>query len=1170
MNRTNASNPYVGLRSFDVDESILFFGRNDQALELLQRLHEHHFVAVVGSSGSGKSSLLRAGLIPSLKAGYLVENSDHWCICIMKPGQSPLYNLVATLHQQAKPAAVPEETAAFVQQVREEGASALLELLIPLWKKQNINFFLLVDQFEELFRFAMEQQHDVDKKDDAIDFVNIMIELSRQILVPFYVVITMRSDFIGDCAQFNGLPEAMNKSQYLVPRLNRMQMKTAIEGPAKLYGGKINPALISRLLNDCNRIKDELPLLQHALMRTWDQEMDKDKNGELDLKDYESTGGIEKALSNHADEALAGMNEEDLAITKKIFQALTAIDVYGRKIRRPVLLSELKAITSTSEKKLLDIINLFIEDKRSFLVIYKDGGTTDRIIDISHESLIRQWDTLNKWVEEEGGSTSNYLQLNESAELYRQHKKDLITGSELQLALEWYYTFKPLPSWANRYKNGFEETVSYLKMSENDRNLKQMDLKEKKRKQRNLIYLVIFILAGLSITAGIAALKFEKLKKIAEAHYLYAESRQALSNDPNLALALVVESLKKNFDPAADQLKINIYREQSFYNDIVIQEEEFTAVAFSPDRKTICTGSANSMIRLWDLEGNKLQEFKVNSGIVNALAFSPDGKTICAGSDYKTASLWDIKGNRLQVFSGQAKSISAVAFSPDGKTILTGSTDGSTILRDLKGDTLHVFRFNHSGKQSGYSGISCVAFSPNGKNIITGSLDSTARLWDLQGGFIKEFRHFAMVNTVAFSPDGQFILTGCADKAVRLWGTEGNRMQIFTGLENAVTVAEFSPDGKSILAGCDDKTIIIYDLRGTVLHKFQCDSAYIKALLFSPDRKTIISISSRPKNNTIRLWTLKGIEQQEFIDHKASVRSVAFSADGNFILTGSSDSTACLWEQSGKLIRHFKGHSDAVTSVAFSPSGKFILTGSADNSAILWDLEGNKVQIFNGHTGAVNAIAFSENGERICTGSDDHTARIWDLKGNLLQEFKGHMLPVKSIAFSPDGTTILTGSSDKTARLWDMKGSNITEFRQHTKLVYAVAFSPDGKTVLTGSGDNSAILWDLKGNIIQNFTGHSSPVTSVAFSSDGTTIATGTKDMVTRLWDHNGNVIEVFKGHTDAVNAVAFSPDGKFLLTGSEDNSARLWKVAVPVNDFLKSKEFKGLTPRQKKDYGIE
>jgi energy-coupling factor transporter ATP-binding protein EcfA2 len=530
----DSTNPYVGLRPFEVDESILFFGRNDQTMELLQRLHQHHFVAVVGSSGSGKSSLLRAGLIPSLKAGYLVNDSDHWFISIMKPGQSPLYNLAESLLLQLNPVAGSADVAGFVQQIKEEGADVILNLLAPVRKEKNINFFLLVDQFEEIFRFAMEQK-DVAKKDEAIDFVNIMLELSQQNQLPFYVVMTMRSDFIGDCVQFNGLAEAMNQSQYLVPRINRVQLKAVIEGPAKLFGCSTNPALTSKLLNELGKVKDELPLLQHALMRIWEFEMNVNKSGEIDLDDYESIGGIDKALCIHADEALTGVSEKDLLLTKKIFQSLTAIDESGRKIRRPVLLSQLKELTGATEDEILHIVDLFIKDRRSFLILNKAGDTGDKVIDISHESLIRQWNTLGEWVDEEGESAANYLQLLKAANLYKQNKKDLLSGSELQLAHSWYLSFNPSEIWADRYKKGFEESIAYLNDSVAERSRLLLVEKARKRKLQVLNFSIMGLLfigaVGGYILLANAQKSAEKAEKAAmEAKHSDSLTRASLEN----------------------------------------------------------------------------------------------------------------------------------------------------------------------------------------------------------------------------------------------------------------------------------------------------------------------------------------------------------------------------------------------------------------------------------------------------------------------------------------------------------------------------------------------------------------------------------------------------------------------------------------------------------------
>ena len=564
---TDTTNPYVGLRPFNVNESILFFGRNEQTTELLQRLHRHHFVAVVGSSGSGKSSLLKAGLIPALKAGYLVDDSDHWFIAIMKPGQSPLYNLAEAVLEQVNGQSDPTAVAELVQQIEEKGADVLLSLFETIRKQNNTNFFLLVDQFEELFRFAMEHK-DVAKKDEAIDFVNIMLELAQQKQVPFYIVITMRTDFIGDCVQFYGLPEAMNQSQYLVPRMNRVQLKTVIEGPAKLYGGKLDPALTSKLLNELGKVKDELPLLQHALMRMWEFEMKVNKSGALDLEDYQSIGGIEKALSKHADEALAGMDEEELRITKEIFQALTSIDENGRKIRRPVLLSQLKELTGGTEEQILKIIDLFIADRRSFLIVSNAGDTGDKIIDISHESLIRQWNSLCTWVDEEGESAALYLQLAAATKLNQKNKKDFLTGSELQIALEWRDHFKPTAVWANRYKEGFEECMQYLGNSEQDWLL---NLKKVKVRKRNTLVL-IFLIIALAAVAGFQQFRQAKTDaKLASNAAILAKKeayedsiKAAQANEDAEKSKLVIEEIKNVYKSDSQILKkINVIEQKN-------------------------------------------------------------------------------------------------------------------------------------------------------------------------------------------------------------------------------------------------------------------------------------------------------------------------------------------------------------------------------------------------------------------------------------------------------------------------------------------------------------------------------------------------------------------------------------------------------------------------------
>lgn len=495
----SSKNPYVGLRPYHSNESLYFFGREAQTTELLQRLHTNNFVAIVGSSGCGKSSLLRAGLIPALKGGFLVEDSNKWEVFIMKPGESPMYNLAEALLKEGKKWAEKDKILGFVKKIEEEGVDAILEHFEPLGKK-NINFFLLVDQFEELFAFTKKTPEDKDKtiadcKNEAIHFVNVLLELAEQSVIPFYVVFTMRSDFIGDCAEYYGLPEAMNKSQYLVPRLNRQQLKKVIEGPAKLTGKKFNTSLTSKLLNSLGDTQDELPILQHCLMRMWefDEKKDTENKGEIDFADYEGVGGLEKALSNHAQEALDLItSDEDREIARALFRALTTIDGSNRKIRRQVRLKKLLELTGASEEKLLEIIARFNEGGRSFLVIEDVGEFDDKLIDISHESLIRQWKVLSKLVIKEARDAKQYKALSEKQKQYRVGDRELLEGIEFEKAQDWWDTFKPVKTWALAYDANYENCKDFLMASK-----KKYDKKKNIRKTTRIGLPALVVIAGI-------------------------------------------------------------------------------------------------------------------------------------------------------------------------------------------------------------------------------------------------------------------------------------------------------------------------------------------------------------------------------------------------------------------------------------------------------------------------------------------------------------------------------------------------------------------------------------------------------------------------------------------------------------------------------------------------
>jgi WD40 repeat protein len=1187
-----STNPYVGLRPFDSKESLLFFGRNNQTLDLLQRLHEHHFVAVVGSSGSGKSSLVRAGLIPALKAGYLVEDSDKWHIAIMKPGQHPVYNLAESILEQLSLNPEAKVIATLSDKIEAEGADAILDLITPVIQDKNSNFFLLIDQFEELFRFSMEQKHSA-QKDEAIDFVNIILELAQQSDVPFYIVSTMRSDFIGDCAQFYGLPEAMNNSQYLVPRLNRQQLKMVIEGPAKLFGGKVNSSLTSKLLNELGKVKDELPLLQHVLMRIWDYEMNIDKSGVLDLKDYQHVGGIEKALSFHADEALADMNDDEKEITKDLFKALTAIDDNGRKIRRPVRLSELKALTGSDEEQLLHIIDCFIKDRRSFLMMNNVGETNDKVIDISHESLIRQWHTLGNWVDDEDEAASYYKQLVEATQLNALGKRDLLSGIELQLALEWRKKFKPVKVWANRYREGFDESIIYLNESEAAWT-KFLNLESKKKKEKKLTYAILGLMAILVIGSVFATQyimdQSKELRIRDDAFKLHFTALDIEKDDPTLALRLEENALKihefRSFSDAANDM----YKKHSFYKNVTQDYSINGIFTISPDGKSILTASLDSDARLYsiDKKDSLIAIYKGHKGPITSVAFSHDGLKVLTGSIDKTAKLWHISGEHIATLKGHHDAVLAVAFSHNSALILTGSKDNTATVWDLSGKPILNFEGDNS------KGVTCVAFSNDEKHIATGNEDGWARIWNMENGTMtNKVAHAEEIWTVSFSSSGNEILAASEDATAGLYNiVTGDTIQKYTLHSAAVTSAVFSPNEKSILTGSRDGTSRLWTIGGKTIQKFVGQRDEVVLVEFTPDGKQVLTGSTsllpmeglthdnsesdhqtkgEGQMGSIKLWDIKN-NVLEFRGHEEDVKEAVFSPDGKFVLTASLDSTIHLWDLQADTIRTFDGHDGDVQSLAFSSDGTKFISGAGDKEIKLWDTNtGAEIKSFIGHTQSVLCVAFSPDDSKIVSGSFDGNIIIWDLNDNSQNKVPLANGGIWDIEFSPDGTKFLAGCEDGTSILFDLNGEILKKYLGHTDASCSVAFSPDGSKILSGSEDFTARLYSIDGTLLQDFK-HEKEIFGVAFTPDGKSIVTGSDDPMIGIWDLNGNILQQITGHFEYVNSVAISPNGNFVLASVEDGNTLLYdlKTSTPMEDFLKNGTIEPLSNLQKAKYEIE
>jgi S1-C subfamily serine protease len=492
-------NPFPGLRAFEWDEAHLFFGRDGQSDELLRRLARTRFVAVVGTSGSGKSSLVRAGLVPALVSGFMTRAGSAWRLAVFRPGDAPIDALADAL---VTPGVLGESgldqavQRAIVGAALRRSPLGLVEVVRQARLEPGENLLLVVDQFEEIFRFRGAAGN-ASAKDESAAFVKLILEAIRQADLPIYTVLTMRSDFLGDCAQFRDLPEALNAGQYLVPRMTRDERGAAITGPVTVGHGEISPRLVQRLLNDVGDDPDQLPILQHALMRTWDHWDRHAEDGRaIDLEDYEAIGGMAEALSQHADEAFDELADDDARrLAARVFKALTTRGPNAQGVRRPMSLARLAEVTGAPVSRVAAVIERFRAPGRSLLMPPLPTPLDESVVvDVSHESLIRQWGRLRAWVDEETDSRAMYLRIVDSAQRSLAGRGGLWRDPDLASALEWKGSNEPNAAWASLYDAGFEPAMRFLDDSR--------AAVAAERRERRIVYGVV----GVCVLAVVVAL----------------------------------------------------------------------------------------------------------------------------------------------------------------------------------------------------------------------------------------------------------------------------------------------------------------------------------------------------------------------------------------------------------------------------------------------------------------------------------------------------------------------------------------------------------------------------------------------------------------------------------------------------------------------------------------
>jgi WD40 repeat protein/transcriptional regulator with XRE-family HTH domain len=1168
--------PYKGLLFFHEDDAGLFFGRE----ALTERLVEHvegisldassRILTVVGASGSGKSSLVRAGLAVALRQAG-------WNVRIFTPTANPMQLLKANL-----------------EAARASGLGRML---------------LLVDQFEEVFTLCHDEP-------ERTAFIDRLIGLAQTQGSNTTVVIALRADFYSHCAQYPLLRQALAAEQEYIGQMTAEELRRAIEEPARSNGWELEPGLVEVLLQDVSaRGAQEpepgaLPLLSHALLATWERR----RGRMVTLDGYYASGGVRGAIAETAENVFTDqLNRAQQEIARDVFVRLTELGQGTEDTRRRASLNELVR-QADEAAQLRAVLNTLAEAR--LITLNEDNA------EVAHEALIREWQRLHEWLTLNRESLLLHRHLTESAYEWEARGRDpaeLYRGARLAQAREWAAGSE---AKMNTVEEAFlatsteqEEQEAGVREAQRRRELEaakalaeaQHRTAQQLRRRAIVLFGVLVFAVITAVSAGILADRSSTLaeenasiarvaqaastRAIAdftrsEAQRLAADARSLMqsASDPQLIALLALRSISTQYTGEGDIALTGAAALPLPKQILVGHRKGVYSVNFSPDGKQAVTGSYDGVVRLFDTQtGAATNQFTANEterGVEGV--FSPDGRTIYAASNDGTVWAWDVETGRAKLRLRYDDAPIDIVVSPDGTRLLIGSFAGIPRLLDAQSGEVTCRFVGHTGP------VWELAFSPDARYVATSSLDKTARLWNAENcDLVRTFRgHTEGVASVDFSPDGKYLATGGWDRSARLWEVEtGQELRQFVGHTcYLVKSVRFSPDGKYLLTGACDKTARLWDVEtGDALYTLDGHADQLWSVAFSNDGQHILTGSH---DSSAWLWDLRMVsgEHPRFVGHTDSIWGVAISPDNRLLATSGGGRSTRLWDmQTGQVLYTFPMND--VNSVAFSPDGHFLLFGAGDSSVGLWNIQTKRMVKSFAHDPVRNAmvtgVAYSSDGRYALTSGQDGHARRWDLQtGELLTTYgvgtdnPGGPDSLYGVAYSSDGRHVLTGSWDSVMRLYDAEtGEELRKFTEGGMgSIYGVAFSPDSRLALSGSKDGIARLWDVQtGQVLKRLTGHAAYLYAAIFSPDGKFALTTSADNTARLWDlDTGQELRRFMGHKGPVEWAAFSPDGATFVTGSEDGTARMWSVdRHDTMNYLCSHLLRDFTAEEREQYHI-
>jgi len=1122
----------------EIAQEISASGRQQDINRLIERLTraDYKLTIIHGPSGVGKSSILKAGLLPALRGKVIGERIP---LAIFVSGYTDwVTTLGNSINQIVTQIEIPS-TIEFIPNILIEKIRLIIE--------RNCTIILIFDQFEEFFFMNNSEQR-----------INFYCFLSECLNIPYVkTIISMREDYLHCLLEFERFGKSNGERIYDLGVIN----KNILDKDIRYYLGnfsiedalgiicnfrhnshyEMSAELINKLVQD---LAGEIGEVHPIELQIVGAQLQTEKI--TTLQQYNTCGGSKKLVERWLEEVIKDCGTENEDLSWQLLFELTE-----EKGTRP-LKTKIDLAKVLSQKS--DAISEFNPSGELILEILVGSGLVLR------------------WREE--------------------------TDDRYQLVHD--YLVEPIRRKNNHgIVAELEKVKCEKKQAEVAQQVSQEQLNLVLRRRLREARIAGVLLAIMGSTIAALWWQADIQKRTAEMQTVRAErSETNLQISAIASSSEALYSSNQQFDALLEslrawrklkhsqgilpetQMRVVTALQQAVYgitelNRLEGHSDIVWSVTFSPDGKLLASGSTDQTIKLWQPDGTLRQTLVSHSSPVTSVSFSSDGQSLASSSLDKTVLIWR-KNPTTELFdqkpvitlSNIGGWVYNVTFSPDGELIATASKDKTVKLWRRDGSLVSILK-GHNKK------VNWVSFSPDGRFIASASEDKTVKIWRRDGRLVKTLSgHDLGVTVVVFSPNGEMLASASRDKTIKLWQIEHTERDItetklyknLTGHTSTVWSLSFSTDSRNLASASDDNTINLWSQAGTLIKTFKGHSDAVVSVAFSPDNKTLASSSY---DKSVRLWNLESPTPPILRGHEGRVLSVAWSPDGRMLASGSRDRTVKLWQRDlvngqteTKIYKTLVGHTDIVNSVSIDPLGEIIASGSYDHTVKLWRRDGTLLKTLLGHSDGILSVNFSPDGELLVSASRDKTIKLWNRQGNLLKTLEGHQARVNSVSFSPDGHVIASASDDKTVKLWQRNGILIKTFAPHDSWVLGVNFSPNNQLLASAGWDNTIRLWRRDGTLLQTLLkGYGDSVNAVTFNPNGEILASANWDSTVKVWSREGKLIKTLNGHQSPVLSVSFSPDGQTLASASDDNTIILWNLHMDdllsrschwLNDYLK------------------